>query len=71
MLIKFKSTDPRAGIVAKMDSYRGQQLVDIGAAFRLNEDGSEPSGATEKQAITQAVKAELKKTLPVKNKNAK
>ena len=32
MLIKFKAPDPRAGMVAQMDSRRGQDLIDSGAA---------------------------------------
>lgn len=32
MLIKFKKPDPRAGLIARMDSSRGQQLIDAGAA---------------------------------------
>ncbi len=39
MLIKFKETDPRAGMKARMDSSRGQQLIDAGAADRLTENG--------------------------------
>ena len=41
MRIKFKKPDPRAGLVALMDSKRGQQLVSEGAAVQVNEDGSE------------------------------
>ncbi len=40
MLIKFKSSDPRAGQTARMDSIRGQQLIDSGAALRLPENES-------------------------------
>lgn len=32
MLIKFKKPDPRAGMTARMDSSRGQQLIDAGSA---------------------------------------
>lgn len=40
MLIRFKSTDPRRGQVVRMDSRRGQELVDIGAAEIMKEDGT-------------------------------
>lgn len=39
MLIKFKDTDPRAGQVVRMDSSRGQQLIDAGAAEQVAESG--------------------------------
>lgn len=38
MLIKFVEPDPRAGTVARMDSSRGQQLIDAGAAVLAAED---------------------------------
>lgn len=38
MLIRFKKSDPRAGTVACMDSSRGQQLIDAGAAVLATED---------------------------------
>lgn len=37
MLIKFKKPDPRAGITARMDSSRGQQLIDAGSADAVPE----------------------------------
>lgn len=37
MLIKFKEPDPRAGMVARMDSSRGRQLIDAGAADQVSE----------------------------------
>lgn len=40
MLIKFKKPDPRAGMTARMDSSRGQQLIDAGSADAV------PEGAT-------------------------
>lgn len=40
MRIKFIEPDPRAGETAQMDSKRGQQLIDEGAAVRISEDGS-------------------------------
>lgn len=40
MLIKFKAPDPRAGTTARMDSSRGQQLVDSGAADKVDETTS-------------------------------
>ena len=42
MLIKFNAPDPRAGTVAQMDSSRGQDFIDSGAAVQVNEAGSEP-----------------------------
>lgn len=41
MRIKFKSPDPRAGIVAQMDSSRGQQLIDAGAAVQVKDEDAE------------------------------
>lgn len=38
MIIKFLNTDPRAGQTATMDSIRGQQLIDSGAAVRMPEN---------------------------------
>lgn len=45
MLIKFNDTDPRAGMVVRMDSSRGQQLIDSGAAEQVAENAvsAEPS----------------------------
>lgn len=45
MRIKFKASDPRAGMVAQMDSHRGQALIDAGAATKVKEDGSEADAA--------------------------
>lgn len=42
MLIKFKKPDPRAGMTARMDSSRGQQLIDAQAADRVAENGEAP-----------------------------
>jgi hypothetical protein len=39
MRVKFRKGDPRAGTVAEMDSARGQQLVDAGAADVVTEGG--------------------------------
>lgn len=41
MRIKFKAGDPRAGTVAQMDSHRGQELIDSGAAVKVKEDGTD------------------------------
>ncbi|MDQ2139581.1 hypothetical protein RBI14_15555 [Alcaligenaceae bacterium B3P038] len=41
MRIKFIPPDPRAGAVAQMDSFRGQQLISSRAAVQINEDGSD------------------------------
>lgn len=45
MLIKFVKPDPRAGTVARMDSSRGQQLIDAGAAV-LAAEGTAAAPAT-------------------------
>lgn len=46
MRIKFKSPDPRAGTVAQLDSHRGQQLIDSGAAVLVkDEEGAAPPAA--------------------------
>ena len=47
MLIKFKDTDPRAGQVARMDSSRGQQLIDTGAAEQVTENGEPMQAAVD------------------------
>ncbi|MDR0260478.1 MAG: hypothetical protein LBI76_11790, partial [Comamonas sp.] len=47
MLIKFKKPDPRAGLIARMDSSRGQQLIDAGAADREAEGAAAVAGAVE------------------------
>ena len=47
MLIKFNDHDPRAGTVARMDSTRGQQLVDAymkGLASKLTGAKIQPRG---------------------------
>ncbi|WP_295850981.1 HeH/LEM domain-containing protein [uncultured Xylophilus sp.] len=40
MRIQFLPSDPRAGTVVQMDSSRGQQLIDAGAAVQVNEEGA-------------------------------
>lgn len=45
MLIKFKKPDPRAGLIARMDSSRGQQLIDAGAADREAEGAAAVAAA--------------------------
>jgi len=46
MLIKFKAPDPRAGTTARMDSSRGRQLVDAGAADPVDDSASSPPDAS-------------------------
>lgn len=47
MLLKFISPDPRAGTVAQMDSSRGQDFIDSGAAVQIAEgDGGPTAGVT-------------------------
>lgn len=41
MLIKFKEPDPRAGTTARMDSSRGQDFIDSGAADHVSEQPTE------------------------------
>ena len=50
MLIKFKAPDPRAGMTARMDSHRGTELVEAGAATQLKGDGSENAPPVEAPA---------------------
>ena len=57
MLIKFKSPDPRAGTVAQMDSSRGQDFIDSGAAVQVAE-GQE---AEEVEAAPVVTKSKPKK----------
>jgi hypothetical protein len=49
MLIKFKEPDPRAGMVACMDSSRGRQLIDAGAADQVSESVAQEQPAEAKQ----------------------
>jgi len=55
-----------------MDSYRGQQLVEIGAAIQLKENGSEPAAdlAGEVVHTPQPIKTLPKKNNKPKNKTA-
>jgi hypothetical protein len=46
MRIKFKAGDPRAGTIAQMDSIRGQELIEAGAAVKVKDDGSDAEVAT-------------------------
>lgn len=45
MKIKFIGKDPRAGMVAQMDSRRGQELVDAGCAVQVKESEEATSGS--------------------------
>ncbi len=49
MLIKFKKPDPRAGMVARMDSSRGRQLIDAGAADQVSESVAQEQPAEAEQ----------------------
>lgn len=55
MRIKFKSPDPRAGLIAQMDSSRGQQLIDSGNAAEVK--GSDEAKVEEPQEPMPAKKA--------------
>ena len=50
MLIKFKKPDPRAGMVARMDSSRGRQLIDAGAADQVSESVAQEQPADVQQS---------------------
>lgn len=64
MLIKFKKPDPRAGMTARMDSSRGQQLVDAGCAEVVHE-GATPVAGELKGAMTPvAIDVSEKQILP-------
>ncbi len=54
MLIKFVKPDPRAGTVARMDSSRGQQLIDAGAAVLTTEDAAATPAAPAQGAAQNA-----------------
>lgn len=43
MLIRFIHPDPRAGMVAQMDSSRGRQLIAAGAAIRAGDAPPPPA----------------------------
>lgn len=61
MLIKFKKPDPRAGMVANMDSSLGQKMVDDGCADPHKEGAAEvEEEATAKVVTTKAVAAKKK-----------
>ena len=60
MQIKFKAPDPRAGMVAQMDSSRGQQLIDAGAAVQVKENGGEEKAAPVVAAVTAPAKPATK-----------
>ena len=73
MLIKFNDHDPRAGTVARMDSTRGQQLVDAGAAVRVAENGAPIDAApavttrsSRKPAASRATRNPPKQKAPAK-----
>ncbi|QEZ47188.1 hypothetical protein [Cupriavidus oxalaticus] len=40
MKIRFIGKDPRAGMIAQMDSRRGQELIDAGCAVQVKENES-------------------------------
>lgn len=52
MRIKFKAGDPRAGTIAQMDSIRGQELVDAGAAVKVKDDGSDADATADAVSST-------------------
>lgn len=45
MRIKFVKPDPRAGTVAQMDSHRGQELIDQGAAVQVKDSDADEAAA--------------------------
>lgn len=56
MLIKFKKPDPRAGITARMDSSRGQQLIDAGSADAVPESADGARFADARAALDIALR---------------
>lgn len=46
MRIQFLPGDPRAGTVAQMDSSRGQQLIDAGAAVQVKDEPATAGSAS-------------------------
>lgn len=54
MRIKFKAPDPRAGTIAQMDSHRGQELIDSGAAVQVKDDGGDVAAPAPSPAPTPA-----------------
>ncbi len=69
MQIKFVKPDPRAGMVVQMDSARGAQLVESGAAVAHKESADEPKPEPAKAVTTETVPAKAaKKTAKKKAK---
>ena len=67
MRIKFKKPDPRAGTVAQMDSSRGQQLIDSGAAVQVGEDDAEQAVEQTTEGVpSNETAAVLENTKPAK-----
>jgi hypothetical protein len=62
MRIQFKSPDPRAGTIAQMDSSRGQQLIDAGAAVQVKDEDAQQAPA---EVLAIPIEAE-KVTAPAK-----
>lgn len=56
MLIKFKKPDPRAGMTARMDSSRGQQLIDAGSADAVPESADGARFADARAALDIALR---------------
>lgn len=56
MLIKFKKPDPRAGLIARMDSSRGQQLIDAGSADAVAEGAAVARFAETRAALDIALR---------------
>ncbi|MFS8372423.1 hypothetical protein JH314_08335 [Xanthomonas campestris] len=67
MLIKFKSSDPRAGMTVQMDSSLAQKFIDEGRASKASEGGdsaieanapaSEAVASTAKKAVAKKIAA--------------
>lgn len=52
MRIKFVKPDPRAGTIAQMDSHRGQELVDSGAAVQVKDGEPEAPAPAPVASVT-------------------
>ncbi len=61
MLIKFKKPDPRAGMVANMDSSLGQKMIDDGCADAHKEGTAETPAAAPAVEPVKTVAAKAKR----------
>lgn len=57
MRIQFIAPDPRAGTTAQMDSSRGQQLIDSGAAVQVEDTEGKANVESKPETDTSAAAA--------------